>query len=69
MGMRDLADFWEFVQSQTYAQLIASKILNGISIGMLVPSLQALMGDMHTAANRGKAFGYLNFTGMCVCNM
>lgn len=50
--------------SQTYAQLIASKILNGISIGMLVPSLQALMGDMHTAANRGKAFGYLNFTGI-----
>jgi len=50
--------------SQTYGQLIAAKILNGISIGMLVPSLQALVGDMHSAANRGKAFGFLNFTGI-----
>lgn len=50
--------------SQTYTQLIVSKILNGIAIGMLVPSLQALLGDMHKAANRGKAFGYLNFTGI-----
>jgi len=50
--------------SQTYTQVIVAKILNGISIGMLVPSLQALVGDMHLQADRGKAFGYLNFTGI-----
>ena len=50
--------------SQTYTEVIVAKILNGISIGMLVPSLQALVGDMHVQADRGKAFGYLNFTGI-----
>ena len=50
--------------SQTYWQIIVAKVLNGIAIGMLVPSLQALVGDMHSPINRGKAFGYLNFTGI-----
>ena len=50
--------------AQTYWHMIVAKVLNGISIGMLVPSLQALVGDMHSSSNRGKAFGFLNFTGI-----
>ena len=46
------------------SRLDAARTQNGISIGMLVPSLQALVGDMHSSRNRGKAFGYLNFTGI-----
>ena len=44
--------------------LACANMQNGISIGMLVPSLQALVGDMHSPEHRGKAFGYLNFTGI-----
>ena len=50
--------------AQGYAFLVVSKTLNGVAIGMLVPSLQALLGDIHSAADRGKAFGAMNFTGI-----
>lgn len=50
--------------SASYSWLIVFKALNGISIGMLVPPLQSLVGDLHAPGRRGQAFGHLNFTGI-----
>mmetsp|Transcript_42430 Transcript_42430/g.100884 ORF Transcript_42430/g.100884 Transcript_42430/m.100884 type:complete len:521 (+) Transcript_42430:100-1662(+) len=50
--------------SQDYTHLLIFKILNGLCIGLLVPPLQSVIGDLHEARQRGTAFGYLTFTGI-----
>jgi MFS family permease len=50
--------------SQDYTHLLIFKVLNGLCMGLLVPPLQSVIGDLHDAGQRGKAFGYLTFTGI-----
>ena len=42
---------------QNYTHLLVFKILNGLCIGLLVPPLQSVIGDLHEARTRGTAFG------------
>ncbi|EKX38072.1 hypothetical protein GUITHDRAFT_165318 [Guillardia theta CCMP2712] len=50
--------------SASYEQMLFVKAINGVCIGLLVPSLQSLVGDMHDALHRGRGFGTLAFTGI-----
>jgi MFS family permease len=49
--------------SQNFSQLLVSRSINGLGIGLVVPLMNSLVADMYSKSTRGRAFGLMQTTG------
>ena len=50
--------------SMNFIDMLVYRALTGIGLAVIVPTANSLIADYYPASQRGKAFGYLNLTGI-----